>query len=51
MLQWRKLNVTAKLSTHAIQTYHKKPCLNVVTFMLLEETLNNVVLNQYKEAG
>ena len=32
------------------QTYHKKPNLNVVKVMLLEETWNNVVVNQYKGA-
>ena len=51
MLQWRKWNVTIKLFMHIIQTHHKKPYPNVVKFMLLEGTWNNVVLNQCKEAG
>ena len=39
MLQGRKLNVTVKLSTHGIQTYRKKPCLNVITFYVIEGNL------------
>ena len=51
MLQWQKRNVTVKFFKHVIHTYHKKPYLNVVKVMLLKGTWNNVVVNQYKEAG
>ena len=51
VLQWRKRNVAAMLFTHVIQTYHKKPYLNIVNTMVLESTWNNVVANQYKEPG
>ena len=51
VLQWQKWNVIAMLFTHVIQTYHKKPYLNVVKAMVLEGNWNNVVANQYKEPG
>ena len=43
--------MTVKLFRYVIQTYHKKPYLNVVKVMSLKRSLNNVVVNQYKEAG
>ena len=32
---WKKWNVTVKMFTHVIQTYHKKPYPNVVKNLLL----------------
>ena len=51
MLQWRKWNVTVKMFRHVIQTYHKKPYLNVVKVMLFKGTWNSVVGNHDKDAG
>ena len=46
-----KRNVAWTLFTHVIHTYHKKPYRNVVKNILMQETSNNAVVNQYKEAG
>ena len=43
--------MTVNLFRYVIQTYHKKPYLNVVKVMSLKRSLNNVVVNQYEEAG
>ena len=51
MLQWRKLNVTVKLFMHVIQTTTESLAWTLSLLMLLEGTWNNVVVNQYKEAG
>ena len=51
MLHLRKSNVTVKLFTQLIQTYHKKPYLNVGKVMLLDGNWYNVVVHQYKETG